>query len=265
MTSDPFVDYYSEESVKASTLERFGATKSAVMRAASHYQLPLTGLAVADIGCGAGTQCAMWARDGHRVHGIDINPQLVELGRKRAADNNLDIKFFVGSATALPWADASMDICLCPELLEHVAQWQECLHEAMRVLRPGGILYLSTTNKLCPVQEEFTLPGYSWYPAPLKRHYERLSVTTRPELVNHAKYPAVNWFTFFGLSDYLRERGFECLDRFDVAALGAHSFPASAALSVVRSAFPIRWLAHVLTPYTVVFSIKKRQEASQPS
>ncbi len=95
---------------------------------------------------------------------------------------------------------------MLPELLEHVEDWQTCLNEAVRALRPGGALYLSTTNALNPVQDEFELPFYSWYPGFLKRHYERLAVTTRPELVNHAKYPAVHWFTFFGLKPYLRAR-----------------------------------------------------------
>jgi 2-polyprenyl-3-methyl-5-hydroxy-6-metoxy-1,4-benzoquinol methylase len=55
-----------------------------------------------------------------------------------------------------------MDVCLLPELLEHVADWQSCLNEAARVLRPGGLLYLSTTNVLCPRQQEFNLPLYSF-------------------------------------------------------------------------------------------------------
>ena len=75
-----------------------------------------------------------------------------------------------------------MDVCLLPELLEHVADWQSCLKEAPRVLRSGGLLYLSTTNVLRPRQEEFNLPLYSWYPGPLKRYCERLAMTTRPAL-----------------------------------------------------------------------------------
>jgi 2-polyprenyl-6-hydroxyphenyl methylase/3-demethylubiquinone-9 3-methyltransferase len=156
-----------------------------------------------------------------------------------------------------------MDVCLSPELLEHVADWEACVREFIRVLKPGGVLYLSTTNKLCPVQEEFDLPAYSWYPRALKRRYERLAVTTRPELVNHAQYPAVNWFSYFELRRYVQARGLDCLDRFDVAALGQHGFAGRMALLAVRVTPMTRWLAHVCTPYTMVFATK-RPQASVP-
>ena len=101
-----------------------------------------------------------------------------------------------------------MSVCL-PELLEHVPDWETCLREAARSLDPGGLLYLSTTNVLCPVQSEFNLPLYSWYPGFIKRRYERLAVTTRPAIANYAKYPAVNWFTFYRLRDYLASTGLQ--------------------------------------------------------
>ena len=176
-------------------------------------------LEVADIGCGAGTQALLWAELGHSVHGLDVNAPLVDVARKRAAEAGLAARFDVGTATSLPYARASMDVCLLPELLEHVPDWQACVNEAARVLKPGGVLFLSTTNALCPVQDEFNLPLYSWYPDFVKHRYERLAVTTRPEIANYAKYPAVHWFTFYELRNFLRPKGFECLDRFDMIDL----------------------------------------------
>jgi ubiquinone/menaquinone biosynthesis C-methylase UbiE len=257
-TEDAFYRYYANESLAASTLERFEATKYAVERAAEFFGLALGPWQVGDIGCGAATQCGIWARDGHNVVGVDINEGLLKLGRERAAAAGLKMELSVGSATSLPWPDASLDICLSPELLEHVADWESCLREADRVLKPGGVLYLSTTNKLCPIQEEFTLPLYSWYPAPLKRRYEKLAVTTRPEIANHAKYPAVNWFSYFELRRYLGARGFRCMDRFDVAALKSGSAAQRMLLGLVRAATPLRWLGHVMTPYTMVFAQKTK-------
>jgi 2-polyprenyl-6-hydroxyphenyl methylase/3-demethylubiquinone-9 3-methyltransferase len=149
-----------------------------------------------------------------------------------------------------------MDICLLPELLEHVADWRTCLMEASRVLRPKGLLYLSTTNVLCPSQQEFNLPLYSWYPGVLKRYCERLALTSRPEIANHARYPAVNWFSFYGLSRFLAPLGFRCLDRFDLIDLESKSGSARAVVALLQRSRLLRVLAHVATPGTALVGIR---------
>ncbi|MEM9056340.1 MAG: class I SAM-dependent methyltransferase [Pseudomonadota bacterium] len=256
-SAEKFYEYYAQESASDATLERFGAIRDAMMRTLTRNGMPTEGLTVGDVGCGAGTQCLMWARDGHRVHGVDINDKLMALGQKRAADEGLDIDLQVGTATKLPWPDSFLDVCLVPELLEHVAEWEACLDEFARVLKPGGVVYLSTTNYLCPVQAEFNLPMYAWYPGFLKRRYEKLAFTTRPELANFAKYPAVNWFSMYSLGRSLRERGFGAVfDRFDIADTDSKSAPARLVFGAIRAVPPLRWLAHVGTPYTVAVSIK---------
>jgi 2-polyprenyl-6-hydroxyphenyl methylase/3-demethylubiquinone-9 3-methyltransferase len=237
-------------------LERFRGTMSAVLRVRARSGLALESLEVADVGCNTGSQALMWAERGHRVRGIDINEELVKVATARCAQAGRIADFRVGSATDLPWETDSVDVCLLPELLEHVADWERCLNEACRVLRKNGTLFLSTTNALCPKQEEFAVPMYSWFPGPLKRRYERLAVTTRPELVNHAKYPAVHWFTPYGLGAQLRRRGFAIFDRFDFIDADSKSGVQRLALRLVRSVSPLRWLAHVATPYTALIANK---------
>jgi 2-polyprenyl-6-hydroxyphenyl methylase/3-demethylubiquinone-9 3-methyltransferase len=257
-SSDPnFYAYYANQSASPEAIGRFRRIQLKVLRLLGAEGHRTAGLQIADIGCGAGTQCRLWAELGHGVHGIDVNEPLIELARTRAQEAGLAIKFDVGTATELPYRDACMDVCLLPELLEHVVDWQSCLNEAVRVLRAGGVLYLSTSNALCPLQEEFNLPLYSWYPGFLKRRYERLALTTRPELANHAKYPAVNWFTFYGLRDYLAEHGLESLDRFDMIDTKGRSAIARATVASVRAIPPLRLIGHILTPGTAIFAIRR--------
>ena len=98
----------------------------------------------------------------------------------------------------------------------------------------------------------------AWYPGFLKRRYERLSVTTRPELANYATYPAVNWFSIYSLGRSLRDRGFGAVfDRFDIADTDNKGALARFIFGAVRMLGPLRWLAHVGTPYTVAVAIKK--------
>lgn len=257
-SSDPeFLAYYAAQSTSQATLERFSNIRDNALRLIAARGKPIECLRVLDIGCGAGTQALLWAAMQHRVAGLDVNEPLIQVGRARAAEQGLEIEFKVGSATALPFSDASMDVCLMPELLEHVQDWQSCLREAMRVLKPGGLLYLSTSSALCPKQQEFNLPLYSWYPGPLKRHVERLAVTTRPDLANHARYPAVHWFTIYGLSRFLGQLGLQCMDRFDVMDPRGRPAAQQWMLRAARSHPLLRFLAHVATEGTVIYGFKR--------
>jgi 2-polyprenyl-6-hydroxyphenyl methylase/3-demethylubiquinone-9 3-methyltransferase len=258
-THQEFYDYYAKESVSREALQRFTSIRDTILRALAKTQNPARSYDVADIGCGAGTPCLLWADLGHRAHGLDVNGPLVDLGRQRAAKAGYAIDFRVGSAVQLPWPSESMDICLVLELLEHVAEWKACLKEAIRILRPGGALFLSTTNHLCPRQEEFNLPFYSWYPTRLKHHFEKLAVTTRPELANYAKYPAVNWFSFYRLRDQLSQEGFHSLDRFDLMDISTKSALPRMTVRSVRAVPVLRWLAHVATPGTMLLAIKRTE------
>lgn len=255
-THEDFYAYYEKESGSAAARVRFGAIQATLLRLIGGA--PQQALCVADIGCGAGTQCRLWAEQGHHVYGADINEALIGLARERATEAALDIRFEVASATALPWPDQSMDLCIAPELLEHVADWQGCLRELTRVLKPGGALFLSTSNLLCPRQEEFTLPLYSWYPGFAKRYVEKLARTSRPELAGYATYPAVNWFTYYGLRDHLAQLGFSCMDRFDMIDVSRQGRLGSRLIGLIRKVPALRFLGHVATSYTVLLGVKAR-------
>lgn len=260
-TDERFFEYYEAQSQSEATLGRFERLKDLVLRtmAATKHAAPGfdNRFDVLDVGGGAGTLSRMFALDGHRATCVDLSADLLEVGRRRAAGEGLNVEFINCSATEIPVADASCDVCVIPELLEHVADWRSVLDEGARVLRPGGLLYLSTTNTLCPTQDEFNLPLYSWYPAPLKRRYERLAVTSRPEVANYAKYPAVNWFTYYSLRDALRERGFSrFLDRLDMIEIRAAG-TASATVAKWLQRIPLaRFGCQLATPNSLIIAFK---------
>src|SRR5215471_13534690 len=148
-SDERFTEYYAHASQSAVTLHRIRSIRDYTLRVASAHGLKPV-LDVADIGCGAGTQSFLWAELGHNVHGLDVNQRLLELAHRRAQEQGRLIDFQLGSATRLPWANESMDVCLLLELLEHVTDWERCLSECARIIRRGGMLVLTTSNRLCP-------------------------------------------------------------------------------------------------------------------
>ena len=97
---DNFIRYYEERSLTDADIGRFRTVRDIVTKYAEYKKLKQP-LAVADIGCGAGTSSRIWAEAGHRVVGIDINEQLIEIGRTRVAAAGEAVELRVGSATEL--------------------------------------------------------------------------------------------------------------------------------------------------------------------
>jgi ubiquinone/menaquinone biosynthesis C-methylase UbiE len=73
-----------------------------------------------------------------RLVGLDASEVMIAEARRRAEARGLPIAFEVGQATALPFADASFDVCRAARLLEHLPDPGAALAELARVVRPGG-------------------------------------------------------------------------------------------------------------------------------
>src|SRR5262245_11925833 len=91
-----FYDYYATESLLPRTRDRFRRIRDTILRVTPIAESARV-YSVADIGCGAGSQSILWAELGHRVHGLDVNAQLLDLARKRATGAGYNIEFVVGS------------------------------------------------------------------------------------------------------------------------------------------------------------------------
>lgn len=98
---------------------------------------------VVDIGCGDGSLVRLMARHGARVFGVDNST--LQLEKARAAKPASTEVYFEGRAEALPFDDACIDVAMFFNSLHHVPVegMIEALKEAVRVLKPGGILYIS--------------------------------------------------------------------------------------------------------------------------
>ena len=134
-----------------------------------------------DVATGTGAVAVRAARAGADVTGVDIAPTLLEAARHIAAEAGLDIRYDVGDAEELPYADASFDVVSSSLGAIFAPDHEAVARELARVCRPGGRLGL-----------------IAWAPNP---QWEAVMADYRPPPAPEAGDP-VDW----GREDYVRER-----------------------------------------------------------
>jgi 2-polyprenyl-6-hydroxyphenyl methylase/3-demethylubiquinone-9 3-methyltransferase len=92
---------------------------------------------VLDLGCGAGRFVAALAAAGAHPVGVEIAQEALDRARRNAPGAELALLEPDGS---IPLGHHSVDVVWCSEVLEHAGDAGQLLHEARRVLRPGGRL-----------------------------------------------------------------------------------------------------------------------------
>lgn len=96
------------------------------------------GRRVLEIGCGAGSDLARFARGGGVVTGVDLSPRTVALARRRLALEGLTAELAVADAEALPFRDEWFDFVYSWGVLHHTPDTAQAVAEVYRVLVPGG-------------------------------------------------------------------------------------------------------------------------------
>jgi SAM-dependent methyltransferase len=113
------------------------------------------GLVVLDIASGEGYGTAMLAERASRAIGVDVSAGAIQHARSRYDRPNLE--YLVGDCAAIPLRDKSVDLVVSFETIEHHDQHRKMLEEIKRVLRPDGVLLISSPDK----QNYSIEPGYS--------------------------------------------------------------------------------------------------------
>ena len=153
-----------------------------------------------DVGCGAGTSYApRIVAKGARYVGVDVSPNAVAAARAAGLDTRV-----IADAGELPFEDESFDVVTCIEVLEHLLRPDHAVAEALRVLRPGGRLVVSTPNVAYWRLRANLLFGL-WNPAGDELARER-----------PWRDPHIRFFTPRTLERMLRQTGFARIER------GAH-------------------------------------------
>jgi SAM-dependent methyltransferase len=130
---------------------------------------------VLDIACGVGYSAPLFVEAGAaRYDGVDIREDLVEYaGRTHGGDR---VRFFVGDISTFTSATA-YDVIACFETVEHVEDYESALRNLHALLKPGGVLLLSSPNR------RVTSPGARSVQDPPENEFHRREFTPE-ELVS---------------------------------------------------------------------------------
>lgn len=153
---------------------------------------PFEGLAMLDVGCAAGLVTEPLARLGAAVTGIDAAVANIGAARAHAEQSGLAITYHAMTAEGLALEGRTFDVVTALEIVEHVADVPLFMASLARLVRPGGLLIMSTLNRtaksfaLAVVGAEYVLRWlprgtHDWRkfitPAELARHMEEAGFT----------------------------------------------------------------------------------------
>lgn len=145
---------------------------------------------VLDNGCGIGTYVAHLRPLAREVWGLDYERDRVAEAARRLGPERL----VVGAGEALPFPDASFDVVISNEVIEHVRDDRESVSEMVRVLTPGGRAVVFCPNRWYPVEQHGVfwrgryrfgnIPLVNYLPDPLRdRLAPHVRTYTRPSLL----------------------------------------------------------------------------------
>ena len=128
-------------------IERFWPVAA---RAEASRAQPLTGLRILDIGCGGGLLAEPMARLGGSVTGTDVTEAAITAAALHASQNGLDIDYQCCTAETLASSGERFDVIYASEVIEHVADRALFIEAIARMLKPQGVVIITTINRSLP-------------------------------------------------------------------------------------------------------------------
>ena len=110
------------------------------------------GKKVLDVGCGAGTDLARFARGGAIVTGVDLSSSAIALAKQNFAQQGLAADLREADGEKLPFEDGAFDLVFAHGVVQYTAHDQALVDECRRVLAPGGTAVFQVYNRVSWLQ-----------------------------------------------------------------------------------------------------------------
>jgi ubiquinone/menaquinone biosynthesis C-methylase UbiE len=101
---------------------------------------------ILDIASGSGYGTKLMAAEAKKVYGVDVDKNAISYAKEHYSAKN--IEYILGDGESIPITNGTVDVVVSYETIEHIPDYKKFLTEVKRVLKPGGILLLSTPNDL---------------------------------------------------------------------------------------------------------------------
>lgn len=124
-----------------------------------------------DCGCGIGFQLFYLSNYYKHSIGVDVDPYAVKTAKKQLEKLNKKVLIKQYHGKRLPFPDRTFDLVTSLEVWEHAVNPQLMLKEIARVLKPDGIIFITTANRLWPIEPHYKLPFLSYLPSPISDWY----------------------------------------------------------------------------------------------
>ena len=148
-----YEDYTSTSSNYDKTREPVGT--EILVGCFAHAPVPLDRAVVLDAGCGTGSYSNALLRYVGRIEAVDLNEDMLEVASRKLAWAGDRVSFHSSRIDELPFEDASLDGVMINQVLHHLPDdasegfpaHREAFREFARVLKPGGVLTVSTCSQ----------------------------------------------------------------------------------------------------------------------
>ncbi len=159
----------------------------------------IAGKEILEIGFGSGLQAVVFARAGAHVHGLEVNPVLLDIALENINAYGLSADLEMYDGVHIPYPDNSFDYIYSLSVFEHVSDLPGLLQEVARVLKPDGRVYISFPNRFALKETHTGVWLASYMPRPLATWV--LKVVTQSDAMRELNLHFLSFFSFKRLAD----------------------------------------------------------------